>query len=93
MEDKRILIADAEEGIRDMIKEYISLDGFAVDEAADGEEALALLEKNNYALLLLDVMMPDMDGLETLKKIREKYHHLRADFRHCAGLLLVLQHG
>ncbi len=71
MEDKRILIADDEEGIRDMIKEYISLDGFAVDEAADGEEALALLEKNNYALLLLDVMMPKLNGWKVLSKLRE----------------------
>ncbi len=71
MEDKRILIADDEEGIRDMVKEYVSLDGFSVDEAADGEEALALLEKNRYDLLLLDVMMPGVNGWTVLRKLRE----------------------
>ena len=71
MEDKRILIADDEEGIRDMVKEYVSLDGFSVDEAADGEEALDLLAKNKYDLLLLDVMMPKVNGWTVLRKLRE----------------------
>ena len=71
MEEKKILIADDEEGIRDMVKEYISLDGFTVDEAADGEEALELLSKNKYALLLLDVMMPKLNGWKVLSKLRE----------------------
>ena len=71
MEDKRILIADDEEGIRDMVKEYVSLDGFSVDEAADGEEALALLTKNKYDLLLLDVMMPKVNGWTVLRTLRE----------------------
>ena len=71
MEDKRILIADDEEGIRDMVKEYVSLDGFSVDEAADGEEALAMLAKNKYDLLLLDVMMPKVNGWTVLRTLRE----------------------
>lgn len=71
MDDKRILIADDEEGIRDMVKEYVSLDGFTVDEAADGEEALAMLANNNYDLLLLDVMMPKLNGWKVLSALRE----------------------
>lgn len=71
MEEKKILIVDDEPGIRDMIKEYISLDGFSADEAADGEEALELISKNEYDLLLLDVMMPKINGWKVLTKIRE----------------------
>ena len=65
MEGKRILIADDEEGIRDMVKEYVSLDGFSVDEAG------VRLEKNRYDLLLLDVMMPGVNGWTVLRKLRE----------------------
>ena len=71
MDDKRILIADDEEGIRDMVKEYVSLEGFTVDEAADGVEALELIAKNDYDLLLLDVMMPQLNGWKVLTKVRE----------------------
>lgn len=72
MTNDRILIVDDEELIRDLIKEYISLENFSADEATDGMEALMLFEKNHYALIVLDVMMPQMDGWTVCREIRRK---------------------
>jgi len=66
-----ILIVDDEELIRDLIKEYISLEKFNVVEAVDGSEALKLFQQNNYALIILDVMMPKIDGWSVCKEIRK----------------------
>ncbi|MDD4239545.1 MAG: response regulator transcription factor [Desulfotomaculaceae bacterium] len=71
MVKERLLIIDDEERIRDMIKEYISLEGYMVDEASDGIEALALFKQNQYSLVILDVMMPKMDGWSVCREIRK----------------------
>jgi len=55
-------MVDDEELIRDLIKEYTSLEDFIIDEAEDGAIALTLFEKNTYDIVILDVMMPKMDG-------------------------------
>lgn len=67
----KILIADDEKRIREMIKEYIRLEGYEVDEAANGVEALNSFKQNEYALIILDVMMPMMDGWGVCKEIRK----------------------
>lgn len=66
-----ILIADDEAEIRDLLRLYLENSGYVVLEAADGLEALAVLEKEHVDLAVLDVMMPRMNGLHVLKKIRE----------------------
>lgn len=71
MSAARILIIDDEERIRDMLKEYISLEGYLVDEASDGVEALSLFEPDKYSLVVLDVMMPKMDGWSVCREIRK----------------------
>ena len=71
MSNDRILIVDDEELIRDLIKEYISLEHFTADEAADGREALKLFQQNNYALIIMDVMMPKMDGWSACREMRK----------------------
>lgn len=71
MNNDLILIVDDEELIRDVIKEYISLENFSADEAADGREALALFQQKSYALIVLDVMMPKMDGWSVCREIRK----------------------
>ncbi|MDD3365508.1 MAG: response regulator transcription factor, partial [Syntrophomonas sp.] len=71
MGNARILIVDDEELIRDLIKEYISLENFSADEAADGREAIELYKQNSYALIILDVMMPKMDGWSVCREIRK----------------------
>ena len=68
----RILIADDDEGIRFMINEIMAKEGYALDEASDGREAVDLAVANNYDLIILDVRMPRMDGIEALKEIRRQ---------------------
>ncbi len=67
----RILIVDDEERIREMICEYTSLEGYDIDEAADGIEALKLFRQNEYQLVILDIMMPRMDGWDVCREIRK----------------------
>jgi DNA-binding response OmpR family regulator len=74
MDHVRLLIADDEERIRDIIKEYSILEGYLIDEAGDGAEALDLFKKNVYSVIILDVMMPRMDGWNVCREIRKTSH-------------------
>ena len=65
-----ILIADDEAEIRDLLRLYLENNGYDVLEAADGLEALTILEKEHIDLAVLDIMMPRMDGLHVLKKLK-----------------------
>jgi len=71
MADERILVVDDEAGIREMIKEYFSPEGYIVDQAANGIEALELFAKSRYSLVILDIMMPKMDGWTVCREIRK----------------------
>ena len=71
LDNGKILIADDEEKIRDIIKEYASLEGFGIDEASDGVEALNLFKQGEYLLIILDIMMPKMDGWSVCREIRK----------------------
>ncbi len=71
MSNTRILIVDDEELIRDLIKEYIGPEKFSADEVGDGSEALELIQINKYDLIILDVMMPKMDGWSVCREIRK----------------------
>lgn len=68
---KKLLIVDDEERIRTVVKTYAENDGFEVFEAGDGYEALEIIEKEDLYIVILDIMMPKLDGFSTLKKIRE----------------------
>ena len=65
----RILIVDDLEAIRKTLTEILTLQNYEVDEAVDGLAALAKLKKNTYDVIILDVKMPNMDGLEALDRI------------------------
>ena len=67
----KILIIDDEKSIRSTLREILEYEKYEVDEAKDGEEALALLEKNNYDVVLCDIRMPKMDGIVVLEKAIE----------------------
>jgi|SRR3989344_1378977 len=71
MEAKKILIVDDEDFIRQAISDKLKSSGFDVLEAADGEEALKVAEENHPDLILLDVVMPKMDGIEVMKRLRQ----------------------
>lgn len=71
-----ILLCDDEENIRHMIRKYAEYDGFEVEEAADGEEALKLADQKVPDLVIMDVMMPGMDGFAACRRLREKYADL-----------------
>lgn len=66
----KILIVDDEKLIRDVIKEYLTTENFQAIEAENGEEALDIINKENIDLVILDVMMPKMDGLTFLKELK-----------------------
>lgn len=72
MDKNKILIVDDEEDIRNIVSIYLENNGFSTIEAKDGEEALKIINSNKIDLAILDVMMPDMDGITLCIKIREK---------------------
>lgn len=71
-ESASILIADDDHALANMLIEYLSLSGFHLRHAKDGREALSMLQATPFQLLLLDVMMPVMDGFEVLRQLRQR---------------------
>ena len=69
----KILIVDDEDKIREVIKEYLEANNYECFESSNGKDALELLKRNNYDLLVLDIMMPKMDGFEVLKELPKEY--------------------
>jgi len=68
----KILIVDDEEKIRSLIKKYAEFDGHNVTEAANGMEAVELCRSNDYNMIIMDVMMPELDGFSAVREIRKK---------------------
>ena len=66
----KILIVEDEEGINEIEKKYLEKEGYIVDQAFDGQEALDLFGKNTYDLVLLDLMLPKVSGEEVMEQIR-----------------------
>ncbi|MGH4139906.1 response regulator transcription factor [Clostridium sp.] len=67
----KILIVDDDSDIREMLGNYFSREGYEVDYACDGEEGLEITKNKPFSLILLDIMMPQMDGYVMLAKLRE----------------------
>ncbi len=67
----RILIVDDEQSIRDTLREILDYEGYEIEEAADGEIALKLIKKYNYDVVLCDIKMPKLDGIELLERSKE----------------------
>lgn len=65
-----ILIIEDDTELHTMVKDYLVSEGFETESAFNGQEACELADKNQYELVLLDIMMPQMDGLTVMKKIR-----------------------
>lgn len=72
MGKKQILVVDDEERMRTLVRAYFEKEGFAVEEAANGEEAIKKTAQKAYDLIVLDLMLPRVDGWSVCRKIREK---------------------
>ena len=66
-----ILVVDDESRIRSIIRKYAEFDGHTVTEAGDGMEAVLLCRKNEYDLIIMDIMMPELDGFSACREIRK----------------------
>ena len=67
----KILVVDDEQKIREVIREYSEINGFEVTEAADGMTAVGLCKLNDYDLIIMDIMMPKLDGFSACKEIKK----------------------
>lgn len=67
----QLLIVDDEQKIREVIREYAEFNEYSVDEAADGMEALNLCREKQYDLIVMDIMMPKLDGFSACKELRK----------------------
>lgn len=78
MSDKgHILVVDDEDALRTVLSSELEGEGYEVDMAADGDEAIDIVQKKQFNLVLLDIKMPKVDGFEVLKFIKEKYPHVK----------------
>lgn len=71
-EGKKVLVVDDEERIRRLLRMYLERDNFIVEEAEDGKSALKLALENDYDVILLDIMMPEMDGIQVCEEVRKE---------------------
>ncbi len=68
----KILVVDDEENIRSLIRKYAEFEGYEVDEAKDGMEAVEKCRAHGYDFIIMDIMMPELDGFSACSKIREE---------------------
>src|SRR3954470_18229841 len=73
MKPARILIVDDDHGQRSLLESFLRSQGYATQAAASGEAALQLLAEDTFDLMISDVRMPGMSGLETLRRVRQKH--------------------
>ncbi len=69
----RILVVDDDQEVRSFCREILELQNFTVEEAENGAKALEILKKTSFSLILSDIMMPDISGLDLASKVRDKY--------------------
>jgi len=81
----RILIVDDEKSIRKTLREILEYEDFKVDEAADGAEGLSMIQKENYDIILCDIKMPKIDGMELLERVMESAND--------APIIMISGHG
>lgn len=71
MNKNRILVVDDEEKIRTIIRKYAEFEGYQVTEAASGMEAVSLCRKQDFDMMIMDIMMPELDGFSAAREIRK----------------------
>jgi two-component system alkaline phosphatase synthesis response regulator PhoP len=75
MMGKHILIVDDDEMVRMALVELLKPEGYMLDLAASGKEALVKIDENKYDLMMFDIIMPEIDGLELCKKVRSRVEY------------------
>lgn len=73
MDKERILIVDDDKDIVNLISDILEDEQYEVDKAYNGQEAINKIESEKYNLIILDIMLPDMDGIEVCRKVRDKF--------------------
>ncbi len=74
MADKsRVLVVDDEEALRTVLSTELKGEGYEVDTASDGDEAISIVQNKKFDLLLLDIKMPKVDGFEVLKFVKKSF--------------------
>lgn len=73
---QRLLYVDDEDSLRMLVKSHLTLEGFEVDTASNGHEAVDMLKKQSFDLVLLDLRMPDGDGFEVLRFLNARNEHV-----------------
>jgi DNA-binding response OmpR family regulator len=71
MDQKKIIYVDDDTALRDIVRDQLIANGYHVDEAEDGTEAIEKLERNHYDVMLLDINMPNKSGLDVLKFLKD----------------------
>jgi DNA-binding NtrC family response regulator len=84
-EHGHILIVDDDDGVRESLKLLLEHRGFTVTAARDGEEGLKIIEASNIHIVLCDIVMPKMDGIEFLKRVHE--------FNSCVEVIMFTGHS
>lgn len=69
----RILVADDDAGVREVVRAMLESVGFSVDLATNGREAVSMLESGEYDLIMTDLVMPEKEGIATIKEIRQSF--------------------
>lgn len=73
VKQRHILVVDDDAGVREVIRAMLESAGFSVSLAVNGREAVSMLESSTYDLILTDLVMPEQEGISTIKEIRQKY--------------------
>ena len=88
---RRLLVVDDEDKIREMLIRFFTLKSYDVRGVAEGEEALALLDVFHPDVVLLDLLMPGLSGVDTLKQLKQRRPHLKVIILSAADLEQVAQ--
>lgn len=70
---KKILVIDDNRDIREYVRFVLESNGYAVDESEDGDHAIRQCAKQEYAVIISDILMPGLDGIETIKALKARY--------------------